>query len=144
MLIFIASWEEKPLVKNSSSSSSSVNASASSGPPSAKGNSWCRQEQSVRRVHGRPTYPQNPEALGQAPPAEEVDLELVVQDHDGVFFPELGVGLGVRVDDALGARPPLQQHHQLCNRHNHTHIYSTWPRGPGLPAGQLGTRLGHE
>ena len=76
---------------------------------------------------GRLTYPQNPEALGQAPAAEKVNLKLVVQNDDGVFLPKLGVGLGVRVDDALRARPPLQKHDQLCKRPQQTHIYPTRP-----------------
>lgn len=77
-------------------------------------------------MKAHPTYPQDAQALGQTPATEKVDLKLVVEDDDGVFLPVVGRGLWVGVDGALCAGPPLQKHHQLCNRpQGHTiHIYA--------------------
>lgn len=55
-----------------------------------------------KSMMGKGTYPQDPKALSQAPAAEKVNLKLVVENHDGVFFPVVGGGPRVCVDGTLG------------------------------------------
>lgn len=59
-------------------------------------------------------HPQHAEALAHGPPTEEVNFKVVVEDDDCMLLPK-GVHRGlVGEQGALRARPPLQEHDQLC------------------------------
>ena len=59
-------------------------------------------------------HPQHTEALAHGPPTEEVDFKVVVEDDDYMLLPKAVHRGLVGEQGALRARPPLQQHHQLC------------------------------
>lgn len=60
------------------------------------------------------THPQYAVSLTNGPATQEINLIVVVEDDDDVLFAELiHCGL-IGVQSAICARPPLQQHHQLC------------------------------